>query len=193
MPPRMRVFAAVVPPDHAVDHLDAFLEPRRGAADFRWTRPEQLHLTLAFMADAASSRVDAYVDRLAESLDDLAPDLLAAELHLAGAVAFPNVSEGRVLATGVAGAADGPPARLAVRTRNAAVACGIEVDGQAFRPHVTVARTRGRKVELTSWVRLLETYAGPSWPVAEVQVVASHLGEGPGRAPRYETVATIVL
>lgn len=184
----LRVFAAVVPPQEAVDHLDAFLDPRRAAADFRWTRPEQMHLTLAFMPSAGERNVDEYVDRLAESLDDLS----AGELVLAGSVVFPNVTEGRVLATGVSGDAE-LLERLAVRARNAAVSCGIEVDGQRFWPHLTVARTGGRPTELTSWVRLLDTYAGPTWALSSVEVVASHLGEGPRRTPRYETLASIVL
>lgn len=184
----MRTFTAVTPSEEAIDHLDTFLEPRRAAGDFRWTRPEHFHITLAFMPEADDHRVDAYVERLAEALDDLAPG----ELALAGSVIFPNVAEGRVLATGV----DDPSGlldRLAVRTRNAAVASGIEVDGQPFRPHLTVARTGGRKVEMTNWVRLLDDYAGPTWPLASVEVIASHLGEGPRRSPRYETVASIRL
>ncbi|HWJ66986.1 MAG TPA: RNA 2',3'-cyclic phosphodiesterase [Nocardioides sp.] len=184
----MRVFTAVVPPQSAIDHLDAFLEPRRSAGEFRWTRPEQMHLTLAFMPEADERRVDDYVDRLAESLDDLAPE----EAALAGPVVFPNVTEGRVLATGVTGATE-LLQRLAVRARNAAVACGIEVDGARFRPHLTVARMGGRPTELTSWVRLLESYAGPAWPLSSVEVIASHLGEGPRRTPRYESLAQILL
>ncbi|WP_278260052.1 2'-5' RNA ligase family protein [Nocardioides convexus] len=82
----MRAFAAVVPPPEVVAHLDAFLEPRRAAADFRWTRPEHLHITLAFMADAEPRRVDEYVDRLATALDGLPLDALA----LSGAVVFPT-------------------------------------------------------------------------------------------------------
>ncbi|TWH00939.1 2'-5' RNA ligase [Nocardioides sp. J9] len=184
----MRVFTAIVPPAHAVEHLDGFLEPRRAAAGFRWTRPEHLHLTLAFMPDAAEHRVDEYVDRLAESLDDLEP----ADVALAGPVVFPNVDQARVLATGVTGATD-LVERLAVRARNAAVACGIEVDGTRFRPHVTIARTGGRPTGMTSWVRLLESYSGPAWPLASVEVVASHLGEGPRRTPRYESLAQVLL
>ena len=183
----MRAFTAILPSAEAVDHLDAFLDPRRAAADFRWARPEQLHLTLAFMADADERHLDAYVDRLADSLGDITP----APARLAGAVAFPNVAQGRVLATGVVGEA--PLEQLAVRARNAAVASGIEVDGQRFRPHVTVARTGGRKVELTSWVRLLDTYAGPTWSVDTVVVVGSHLGEGPRGTPRYEILAEIMF
>ncbi|WP_249666194.1 RNA 2',3'-cyclic phosphodiesterase [Nocardioides faecalis] len=187
----VRLFAAVVPPPQAIEHLDAFLEPRRAAADLRWTRPEQLHLTLAFMAEVPTRRLEPYVETLATSLDDLAP----CELSLAGAVVFPDVSRARVLAVGATGA----PAdldllgTLAVRTRNAAVNSGIAVDGQRFRPHVTVARTGGRPMEMTSWVRLLDTYAGPSWSLDSVTLVASHLGEGPRRTPRYETVAQVLL
>ncbi|GAA3528757.1 RNA 2',3'-cyclic phosphodiesterase [Nocardioides daeguensis] len=184
----VRVFAAVAPPPEAVAHLDDFLEPRRAAGDFRWTRPEQLHLTLAFMAEAPDHRVDLYVDRLAESLDGLA----SVELSLAGAVVFPNVAQGRVLATGVTGG-DEVLVAASTRARNAAVACGIEVDGQRFRPHVTLARTGGRPTEMTSWVRLLETYAGPAWPLESISVIASHLGEGPRRTPRYEPLAEILL
>ena len=188
----VRLFAAVVPPPAAVEHLDAFLEPRRASAEFRWTRPEHFHVTLAFMAEVDDFRVEEYVDRLATSLDGLPTP----ELVLAGAVTFPDPSRARVLATSVASVAEGEAVVLekaAVRARNAAVACGIEVDGQRFKPHLTVARTGGRPVEMTSWVRLLDTYRGPSWPFAAVDVVASHLGEGPRRSPRYETLATIDL
>ena len=184
----MRIFTAVVPPPEAIEHLDAFLDPRRAAAPFRWTRPEQLHVTLAFMPEAEERRVDVYVDRLAEALDGLA----SVELALAGAVVFPSVAEGRVLATGVSGG-DEVLATASVRARNAAVACGIEVDGQRFRPHVTVARTGGHPTEMTSWVRLLDTYEGPAWPLEAISVIASHLGEGPRRTPRYEPLAEILL
>ncbi len=187
----VRLFAAVVPALSAVEHLDAFLDPRRAAAPFRWTRPEQLHVTLAFMASVDEHRVEPYVDRLAESLDPLTP----VALRLAGSVVFPNVAEGRVLATGVAGEPDALASleRASVHARNAAVATGSEVDGQRFRPHVTLARTGGRPTEMTSWVRLLDTYDGPAWTFDHVAVVASHLGEGARRTPRYETLAEIRL
>lgn len=188
----MRLFTALTPPDEAVEHLDAFLEPRRAAGEFRWTRPEHFHVTLAFMADVDDFRVEEYVDRLAASLDGLPTP----ELRLAGAVTFPDPSRARVLAAGVAAVVEGDAVvleRAAVRARNAAVASGIEVDGQRFKPHLTVARTGGRPTDLTNWVRLLETYTGPAWPFASVQVVASHLGEGPRRSPRYETLAEVTL
>jgi 2'-5' RNA ligase len=189
-----RVFAAVVPPADVVEHLDHFLDPRRDAAGadaLRWTRPEHLHLTLAFMESVEDHRVDDYVDRLADGLAGTPiPDL-----RLGGPVAFPDVATARVLAVGVqpeSAGADVVLERMAGRARNAAVTSGIEVDGARFRPHVTIARLR-HPTEVTRWVHVLETYSGPSWPVYEVAVIASHLGEGPRGTPRYETLAEIPI
>ena len=60
----MRMFAAVVPPPEALDHLDAFLDVRRAAGDFRWVQADQVHVTLAFLADVPERKVDDLVERL---------------------------------------------------------------------------------------------------------------------------------
>ncbi|TYL49817.1 RNA 2',3'-cyclic phosphodiesterase [Nocardioides sp. BGMRC 2183] len=186
-----RLFAALIPSEEAVEHLDGFLDPRRDAADFRWTLADQFHITLAFLPDVAEGRVDDYIDRLADGLERTPlPDL-----RLAGPVVFPDAAATKVLAVGVqpvSEAADVVVERMAGRARNAAVKVGTRVDGQRYRPHVTVARLR-RPADTTAWVRLLETYAGPEWPVYEVAVVASYLGEGPGGRPRYQTLAEIPI
>lgn len=185
----LRLFAAVVPPTGALEHLEAFLEPRRPSGGFRWTATEQLHVTLAFMAKVEERRAEEYVDLLAAGLAALPVPVV----RIAGPVAFPNAARAKVLATGVVAESEGADdvlARIAGKARSTAVKCGIEVDGQRFRPHVTLART-GRPTEVTNWVRLLETYVGPEWPVTEVEVVSSHLGEGPHRRPRYETIARV--
>lgn len=185
----LRTFAALVPPADVIDHLDSFLDSRRSAEpDWRWTRPEHFHITLAFMADAREPDLDEYDDHLVLALDGIS----APEVALAGAVTFPNPAEARVLAVG-AKSGDDVLQRIATKARNAAVASGIEVEGDRFRPHLTVARTRGMKVEMTNWVRLLETYEGPRWVADTVHVIASHLGEGPRRSPRYETISEITF
>ena len=66
---------------------------------------------------------------------------------------------------------------------------GAPPGGERFRPHLTLARITP-PIEATKWVRLLDAYRGPSWPVEEVALVESHLGEGPNRRPRHEVVAT---
>ena len=77
--------------------------------------------------------------------------------------------------------------RMATGARAAASKAGIDVGGQRFRPHVTLARL-GRPGEVSSWVRLLDGYAGPTWRTTEWTLVASHLGEGSRKRPRYEVL-----
>ncbi|QWF24567.1 RNA 2',3'-cyclic phosphodiesterase [Nocardioides sp. LMS-CY] len=186
----MRMFAAVVPPAEAVEDLDEFLEPRRTAAPFRWASGEQLHVTLAFLARVEERRLDDLAERLARA----AARRTAFETAIAGGGAFPNVGRARVLWAGLDldEAARVQLDRLATGCRAAAARAGIEVDGQRFRPHLTVARV-GHPTELTSWVRLLDGYAGPRWSVDRVTLVASYLGEGPRGRPRYEEVGEFEL
>ena len=91
----------------------------------------------------------------------------------------------------------GPPTpveldRLAVGARAAAAKSGAPPDGASFVPHLTLARMN-RPVEATRWLRVLGAYQGPTWTVEEIELVASHLGEGPRKRPRHETLATFPL
>lgn len=185
-----RMFVAVVPPDEAVAHLDEHLDVRRGAGAFRWTDAEQLHVTLAF----AAAVPDRAVDDLVERLEVAAARRRPVPTRVRGGGAFPHVAGARVLWAGLELDQDGRAEldRLAIGARNAVAAAGAQVDGQRFRPHLTVARM-GRPTETTSWVRLLDAYEGPPWTVDRVELVASHLGQGRRRRPRYERVAEVPL
>ena len=185
-----RMFVAVQPPEVAVEHLDEFFAVRREAADFRWSLPTQFHLTLAFLDTVA----DRQLDELVERLERAAGRRTSFTMSITGGGAFPNPARGRVLYAGLELAPEAKEEldRLATGARAAAARTGVEVDGQRFRPHITVARLRG-PTEVTSWVRLLDTYSGPAWPVDRIALVASYLGEGPRGRPRYETVAELPL
>jgi RNA 2',3'-cyclic 3'-phosphodiesterase len=184
------MFAAVTPSEAAVADLDDFLTVRREAAPFRWALAEQLHVTLAFVADVPERSLD----QLVEGVGRAAGRQHRFEARLAGGGAFPHAARARVLWCGVETDEDGRVelGRMATGARAAAAKSGLEVAGQRFRPHVTVARL-GRPAEVTSWVRLLDAYRGPVWTVDRIDLVASYLGEGPRKRPRYETVDTFPL
>jgi 2'-5' RNA ligase len=181
------MFVAVVPPEEAVEDLEAYVEPRRGSAPFRWTQPDQWHLTLAFLAHVPDRALDDLVERLARGARKRTP----MPARVAGGGAFPHVGRAKVLWAGVE-TDQVELSRAATGARAAASRAGIEVDGQRFRPHLTLARIN-HPVEATRWVRVLDAYAGPPWQIEEVALIASHLGEGPRRRPRYETLATFAL
>jgi RNA 2',3'-cyclic 3'-phosphodiesterase len=182
------MFVAVVPPVEAVEDLAEFVAPRQEAgADLRWTDEDQWHVTVAFMADVPERAVDEVVDGVADAVSSRSP----LGLRCTGAGAFPHAGAARVLWTGL----DGDLTGLAALARGVRRACshgGGSPDGGPFHPHVTLARTR-RPLEATRWVRVLDGYAGPAWAATEVTVFASHLGEGRGRRPRHEVVATAQL
>jgi 2'-5' RNA ligase len=185
-----RMFAAVVPPDEVLAHLDEFLEPRRGAAGFRWTLAEHLHITLAFLPSVPDRKLDDLVERLARA----GKRRTAFEARIAGGGAFPNPARSKVLYAGLELTETGHTemSRMATGARAAATRAGLEVGGQRFRPHVTIARIN-RPSETSNWVRLLDAYAGPAFTVDRITLLASHLGEGPRGRPRYEVVEELPL
>lgn len=185
-----RMFVAAVPPPEAVEDLEEFLAPRRETADFRWSDPSQWHLTLAFADDVPERSLDDLDARLTRA----AAKRHAFTLRVAGGGAFPHADRARVLFGRLEAdeTATTELDRLSTGCRAALSRAGVRVDGQRFRPHLTLGRL-GRPANVTSWVRLLDAYDGPPWTVDEVALVASHLGEGPRRRPRHEVVATYAL
>jgi 2'-5' RNA ligase len=186
----MRAFAALVPPPEALEHLDSFLDVRREAGELRWVQADQVHVTLAFLADVPDRKLDDLVERLGRA----AARRTSFATALSGGGAFPNVGRAKVLWTGLDLDEHGRTEldRLATGCRAAANRAGIAVDGARFRPHLTVARTRFPH-DVTSWVRLLDSYEGPRWRAGELTLVASYLGEGARGRPRHVPVDTFPL
>jgi 2'-5' RNA ligase len=186
----MRLFAALVPPPEALEHLDEFLDVRRDAGDLRWVQADQVHVTLAFLASVPERALDDLVERLGRA----ATRRTAFETAVAGGGAFPNVGRAKVLWAGLDLDEPGRTEldRLATGCRAAASRAGIEVDGARFRPHLTVGRTRAPH-DISSWVRLLDSYAGPRWRADELTLVRSHLGEGQRGRPRHVPIHTFPL
>lgn len=190
------MFVAAMPPESALEALEEFLAPRREAggerARLRWTVPEQWHLTLAFLADVPDRATDDLLARLERAAAKRRP----MRARLAGGGAFPNPARAKVLWAGVEfdpQSTDGEElSRLATGCRAAAARAGVEVAGERFRPHLTLARS-GRPFEATKWIRVLEALRGPAFDIGEVSLIASHLGEGPRKRPRYEVVASFPL
>jgi 2'-5' RNA ligase len=183
------MFVAVVPPDDVIEALDEFLESRREAdSALRWTDVTQWHVTLAFMADVPERRIEELVERLSRAAGRRV-EMMA---RVTGAGAFPSAAAARVLWLGTpTDPADGLH-RLAEGARAAANRSGALVEGGHFRPHLTLARLRNQ-VDVSRWLRVLDGFASRPWQVDSCRLIQSHLGEGPNKRPRYETVETFPL
>jgi 2'-5' RNA ligase len=192
----MRLFMAIEPPADAVEHLDDFLAVRRSSGpELRWSPPGQWHLTLAFMGSAPDRVVDDVVDAVAAVASRAAPVALA----VVGGGCFPDVTRAKVLWAGVEGAgaaaSGGGAEALGLLARGMRTACsvaGASPEGGPFVPHLTLGRF-SRAEDATRWLRVLSTYAGPSFVAADIAVVASHLPRERGHRARHEVLARLPL
>lgn len=188
----MRAFLAVLPPEPVIEDLDAFLQPRRASDEpggWRWTRPEQLHLTLAFFPHLP----DRVLDPLVEAGQGWSAHRDPLRMRLGRAGAFPDPGRAKVMWVGVEPESGADElGRWSRVLRDLANHAGAEVDGTRFSPHVTVARS-GPPRMAGRWVQALDSYRSPEFVVDELALVQSHLGEGPRRTPRYEVRAVLPL
>jgi len=180
----MRLFVAVTPPPEALDELSSATAAMRSARpELRWTRPDQWHLTLAFLGEVDDQALADLSVRLGRAAAGHPPMRLA--LH--GAGRFGN----RVLWTRVSG--DVVALRgLAASVRAAARRARVAVEDRPYRPHITLARGR-EGTDLRPVVDALAGFAGHTWTAGELHLVRSRLGAGPERTSRYELLTSWML
>lgn len=178
----VRLFAALVPSEEAIDHLSEAVKPLQDDA-LRWTDVSDWHLTLAFYGELDEARLPDLTERLTRAAARHDPVTLA----LAGAGRFGK----QAVWVGCSGEL---PAlhRLAQSVIAAGRRAGADVDDKRrFKPHVTLARAYNKRpADLRPYVATLAEYQGPTWSGREVQLIRSHLGSG---RPRYETVVAAPL
>lgn len=104
--------------------------------ELSWVREPSLHLTLKFLDEQPSDKLPA----IQEAVAHVAGRHRELLMTLGGVGAFPNFRRARVVWLGV-----GQDPRLELLHHDIELACeqiGFEVDGRAFRPHLTLARVR---------------------------------------------------
>jgi RNA 2',3'-cyclic 3'-phosphodiesterase len=163
----MRLFIALKPDPPAGEKLAGFADSCGRIRDVRWTRPENLHLTLLFLGEleeAAAGLVRENVSAAAAGFRVFSFSLDIRGLFRKGA--------GSVL---WAGCSDSPElVRLAGRIREALAGYG---DEKPFKAHLTVGRSR-RKVDEKAWQGI--PYSPVEYAVRGIQLIKSELfPEGP--------------
>lgn len=177
----MRLFVAIVPPDPALAELRAVVDGLAASDTVRWTPDAQWHLTLAFLGDVADpSELEIRLARAAARHRRF-------ELRIAGGGRFGD----RVLWAGIAGDRE-PLRRLAGSVQAGARRAGIRLEDRAYRPHVTLARSKAG-TDLRPLVEELRGFTGTTWTADTVHLVRSRLGAGPGGTALHETLRSWTL
>lgn len=184
----MRLFVAIDLPEGLADDLAAVQERlRAGDPALRYTDPTQAHVTLQFLGDVESTRVDALADALDAAVDDAGVEPF--EATAGGLGVFPSRDYVSVVWVGFT-AGDDEMGRLHEVVERAAAPLGFDPEDRAFTPHVTLARmdsARGKDHVL----RVVDEGAEiGSFRVEQVRLKESDLGP---EGPTYSTVRRFSL
>lgn len=183
-----RLFVALPVDAGVVARLDAAVAPVRQEFDrASWTRPSGWHVTLAFLGEVPDHRVDTVADVVRDAVAEFRASWLA-DGPLRLVLGEPGTFGDRVAHVRVGDEPSGAVAALGEAVQQALAGAGLPVERKPVRPHLTLARGRGRGRRLPAGlVERLPTVTA-AWTVDAVEVVQSILSGGPAR---YEAVASL--
>jgi len=155
----------------------------------RWTRSEQLHLTLRFLGKVDVAQVAALSDAIGLTGTSFAPLKLRAERI----GCFPNLRVPRVVWIGV-GDVENQLANLAEAVVNATAAFSNEAADKKFTGHITIARIRNLKRPeaeiLAELVHSMRERVFGEWTADTIELVRSQLSAD---GARHSCVARLPL
>ena len=173
----LRAFIAIQIPPAGLPHLEATIGrlQGQGVSGVGWVRPEGIHLTLKFLGNVYSDKVDPILQAMARAVEGCRPF----ELGLAGLGAFPNVQKARVIWVGVQGAL-GSLLPLQARVEGEMAPLGFPPESRPFSPHLTLGRVRqgSRPPDPTTLEQVLANATLKeefSWRVDQVCLIRSTL------------------
>lgn len=184
----MRLFVSIDLPDSLTDAIAEVQTELEPASGLRMTDPAQAHLTLKFLGETDSDRVDEITGALEAAVEraGIAPFDATVE----GLGVFPELSYITVVWLGIGAGGDEITA-ISDSVETALVDRGFEPAEHAFTPHVTIARMdhAGGKEH----VQRVVTEQDPTVGTMTVDAITLKESTLTDEGPRYETVATVSL
>ena len=135
----MRAFVAVFPPPELRE--EALARARRLAlrGRVRWSKPENIHLTLKFLGDVREE----ILDGLCAALEEVCGRHAIFDAGLAGFGAFPSARRAQILWAGI-GMGSTRLSSLATDLDAVLAPLGFEREKRPYTPHLTLGRARGQ-------------------------------------------------
>lgn len=161
---------------------DALADLRGADDDLRWTRPEGWHVTLAFLGEVVAAP-DVVTAAVARGVDAAATGPVTLRLGEPGRFGR------RAAWLGVDDEPAGAVASLGEAIQAELEAAALPVERREVRPHLTLARPRGRSQLPDGFVEQLPRPEG-TWTADAAVVLRSHLEP---EGARYEELARVAL
>ena len=177
-----RLFVALDPDDAVRAGAAAAVAWLKDAADplgraLRFVDPGALHLTLRFLGEVAEERLEG----IRWAVSAAAAGGASLSLQLRGAGAFPSPGRAHIVWLGVGGDV-APLQGLAASLDHLLAPLGFPAEGRAFRPHLTVARSRLGVPGLGAALQAASAALAPiPWHATTLTLFESQLGRGGAR------------
>ncbi len=135
---KIRLFYALNLTDEVKNVIGNFIDEHKKSIDFvRWIKPDNIHLTLRFLGDTDTDKLD-FLKKVADSL---VLDFKKKEFSIEGVGCFPNLRRPRVIWFGITDGSD--YIRSLNKSLNRRLSdVGMSEDVRFFKPHITVGRTK---------------------------------------------------
>jgi len=161
-----RLFVAIDPPEQVRRQITPLCRDLDGA---RWTRADQLHVTLRFLGTVDA----ALVGNVVEGLGAIARSPFS--LTAAGFGVFPSFRSPKVLWIGLSPAEGLERLHEAVES-SVVRSTTLEPDEKRFSPHLTLARLNGaRASSVRAWMERRSNFSAGPWEVDGFFLYASTL------------------
>jgi len=150
----MRVFVGIKLDREAVEKIIATLKPfRKIATPIKWTKPENIHLTLKFIGDLEPAAYKQLEQVLSNGDYQLSPFTV----RISGIGKFGRGPELTILWAGIT-----PSPKLESLYRdieNRLASIGIPRENRPFKPHITLARNK-KNFDTKPYIRLIDEHQG---------------------------------
>ena len=161
----VRAFVAInIAPAVIRKIADAIAQLRRTISDVRWVEPEKIHLTIKFLGDIESNRIEPIADALEEALK-LFPQFT---INAKGLGVFPTARHPQVLWVGIQGS---QVVKLAAKVETALEPMGFVPEPRPFQPHLTIGRWRRFKGNRKHLLQELERWKSYDYGASKVESV----------------------
>lgn len=171
LPTVIRIFFAIDPPasikEQIGDYISQLKKKSRSHA-IRWTRSENLHITLQFLAEVKTEHVDKMLKQVRSEIEESLGSLTIQieKVHL-----FPTPFRPRVIVLDVS--PQETLADLSALIGKGIMACDYEIESRPFRAHLTIGRIKHPQGVQLAFLQDVPIPAIRTIPVEEVVLYRS--------------------
>ena len=134
---KLRLFIAIELPSNIIDGLRNVQEELKDKSNKpSWAKPENIHLTLKFLGDIETNKIDSMVN----ILEGIAGKSFSFEISVKGVGTFPAAGTPRVIWVGIEENKD--MLQLYNNIEEGLATLGVEKERRDFKPHLTLGRIK---------------------------------------------------